>query len=61
MNQSITTSNLALTEAYHNFQDNQIEQALDNYKIALKNTFSEELKANIKCTMAVIEQSLGNY
>jgi predicted negative regulator of RcsB-dependent stress response len=61
MNQSIISSNVALEEAYQHFRKGRSEQALEEFRKALKNTYTEDLKANIKCTMAVLEQSLGNY
>jgi predicted negative regulator of RcsB-dependent stress response len=61
MNNSIIVSNLALSAAYQHFQTGKIESAILEYQKALKNTFPEDLKVNIKCTIAVLEQSLGKY
>jgi predicted negative regulator of RcsB-dependent stress response len=61
MNSSIITSNVALSSAYEHIQNGKIELALHDYQKALRDTFSDDLKINIKCTMAILEQSLGHY
>ena len=61
MNQSILNSNTSLNNAYIHFQNGKFDKALHDYTNAMKNTYTDDLKANIKCTSAIIQQSLGHY
>lgn len=54
------TSNIALSNAYEHIQNGQVEMALQEYHRALKDTFSEDLKINIKCSIALLEHTLGH-
>jgi hypothetical protein len=47
-------SNVALHCAYEHFQAGKIELGLQEYKKALKDTFADDLKTNIKCTIAIL-------
>ena len=61
MNQSILNSNTFLNNAYIHFQNGKFDKALQELTHAIKNTYTDDLKANIKCTSAIIQQSLGHY
>ena len=47
-------SSMALSNAYDKLHSGKIELALQEYRKALKDTFAEDLKLNIKCTIAVL-------
>ena len=48
------TLNQHLFDAYSYFQQGKIEQSLEEYHKSLKYTYNNQLKNNIKCTIAIL-------
>jgi predicted negative regulator of RcsB-dependent stress response len=53
--------NQQLTNGYKHLTEGKLKEAVEEYQKALKVTYSDSLKVNIKCTIAVILHSQGNY
>lgn len=54
MNNNMITLNQHLFDAYSYFQQGRIEQSLEEYHKSLKYTYNNQLKNNIKCTIAIL-------
>lgn len=50
--------NKHLSAAYECLQKGQLAQSIDQYNLAFKHTYSQHLKSNIKCTIAVLQYHL---
>jgi hypothetical protein len=58
MSNNMVACNQHLFDAYRLLQKGYIRESIEEYQQAIKNTYNQILKNNIKCTIAILQYHL---